>query len=146
MTKEELLALEKELTFEKFKPEYGLLIGEELLKWMKDNYKFKTGFRIRFNGLTLFQVLMPLKNEEYWLNWKEKMVLDSGHCSYYSYLNGDSPKGEVEEGYVIIPGGFPILVNGEVKGTICFSGLKAEDDHQVIVDALMKLKKQGSFR
>ena len=136
---EELLKVEKELSFEKFKPEYALLIGEELVKWAKKNYKYKMGIRIQYDGLLLFQYLLPMKNEEEWLIRKEKMVYNCGHCSYYAYLtNTDSDS-------ILMGGGFPIIVQEEIRGTICVSGLKHEDDHQIIVDTMYKLKKNHVF-
>ena len=145
MLKEELLKIEEECSFSSFKQEYGLLIGEELVKWAKENYKYKMGIRIQYDGLLLFQYLMPMKNEDLWLKRKERMVYESGHCSYYSFLNHEVPHDNTDPDYIIMGGGFPIIVNGEIHGTICVSGLKHEDDHQVIVDAIRRLKEKHVF-
>ena len=41
--------------------------------------------------------------------------------------------------------GFPINEKGEIVGTICVSGLKHNEDHQLIVDTLMTLLKEENL-
>ena len=45
-----------------------------------------------------------------------------------------------DESLVICGGGFPII-RGELRGSILVSGLIHDEDHQVIVDCLRKLKR-----
>ena len=47
---------------------------------------------------------------------------------------------EKDESLVICGGGFPLIIRGELRGSILVSGLVHDEDHQVIVDCLRKLK------
>ena len=41
---------------------------------------------------------------------------------------------EKDESLVICGGGFPLIIRGELRGSILVSGLVHDEDHQVIVD------------
>lgn len=43
------------------------------------------------------------------------------------------------DNYVICGGGFPIMEDGICRGAICISGLKHEEDHELIVEILEEL-------
>ena len=47
---------------------------------------------------------------------------------------------------VICGGGFPLIIRGELRGSILVSGLVHDEDHQVIVDCLRKIKDEGTCK
>mgnify|MGYP000558285489 FL=1 len=53
---------------------------------------------------------------------------------------------EKDESLVICGGGFPLIIRGELRGSILVSGLVHDEDHQVIVDCLRKLKDEGTCK
>ncbi|KAK5011601.1 hypothetical protein LTR39_004488 [Cryomyces antarcticus] len=89
-----------------------------------------------------------------WVSRKRATVLMWGYSTWYMHnkMGGDEKGfrdrymlGERAGDYAIHGGGFPIRVTGVegVVGVIVVSGLKQEQDHQVIVEVLQEyLKKQ----
>nr|GAT59210.1 predicted protein [Mycena chlorophos] len=94
-----------------------------------------------------------------WVARKRKTVLRWGHSTWYMRVKfrtrGDEHAetafaqmyvlGETAGQYAIHGGGFPVRVKGVegVVGVIVVSGLKQEEDHQIIVDTLREyLNKQ----
>ncbi|KAL4909161.1 hypothetical protein BDW74DRAFT_78198 [Aspergillus multicolor] len=61
------------------------------------------------------------------------------------YGLGSSSGGRNADDYAVHGGGFPVRVNGVdgVVGVIVVSGLKQEDDHQVIVETVREFIEQG---
>ena len=53
---------------------------------------------------------------------------------------------EKDESLVICGGGFPLIIRGELRGSILVSGLVHDEDHQVIVDCLRKIKDEGTCK
>lgn len=41
---------------------------------------------------------------------------------------------------------FPLIIHDELRGSILVSGLVHDEDHQVIVDCLRKLKDEGTCK
>ncbi|KAI9376563.1 hypothetical protein BJX61DRAFT_253156 [Aspergillus egyptiacus] len=62
------------------------------------------------------------------------------------YALGSSSGGKVADDYAIHGGGFPVRVKGVdgVVGVIVVSGLKQQDDHQVIVEVVKEFIGRGS--
>ena len=85
-----------------------------------------------------------------WLDRKQKTVEKYGHSSYYIYLENEENKtyqaDEKDESLVICGGGFPLIIHDELRGSILVSGLVHDEDHQVIVDCLRKLKDEGTCK
>lgn len=136
---DELLELERELSFEDFKHEDALWIGLEAINKVKSRQWRRIGVRIVFDDLLIFQYLMNDKNEDEWLKRKGHTVTQSGHCSYYVYLNRES---EAYASWISDPahgvsgGGFPIMIGGKCRGSICVSGMTQEADHALIIEVL----------
>jgi uncharacterized protein (UPF0303 family) len=61
------------------------------------------------------------------------------------YALTSSSGGRVADEFAIHGGGFPVRVKGVdgIVGVIVVSGLKQEDDHQVIVEVLREFIEQG---
>ena len=98
----------------------------------------------------IFQYLMDGKKGVIWLDRKQKTVEKYGHSSYYIYLENEENKtyqeDEKDESLVICGGGFPLIIHDELRGSILVSGLVHDEDHQVIVDCLRKLKDEGTCK
>lgn len=80
------------------------------------------------------------------MNWsirKRNSVLMFGHSTMWlnEKLKGEYPLLEARYGlnsedYTLLEGSFPILTHSGVIGAISVSGLKPQEDHQIIVDTL----------
>ena len=141
MTKEEVLQLEKELSFQKFNNHDVYQLGQIIVNHIEKNQLKNVRIRIVLDGDIVFQYLM---------DGKKKTVEKYGHSSYYIYLeneeNGTYQADEKDESLVICGGGFPLIIQNELRGCILVSGLAHDEDHQVIVDCLRKLKDEGSCK
>ena len=141
LNKEDVIKQEKELSFDKFTHELALKFGLEIVHYIQSQQLKSIGIRITYKDLLVFQYLMDGKQEDIWLKRKERTVLESGHSSYYTFLNQEKYAQWINnDQYTIGGGGFPIIENHKVVGAICVSGLKHDEDHQLIVSTLQKLK------
>ena len=144
MTKEEVLQLEKELSFQEFNNHDAYQLGQIIVDHIEKNHLKNVRIRIVLDKDIIFQYLMDGKKGVIWLDRKQKTVEKYGHSSYYIYLENEENKtyqeDEKDESLVICGGGFPLIIHDELRGSILVSGLVHDEDHQVIVDCLRKLK------
>lgn len=139
---DDLLQLEKRYTFENFKNEQALEFGQNICKLIEERKLKNVRIRVKFNHDLVFQYLMNDKKGEMWLDRKEKTVMESGHSSLYVFYHiEDYNYMKDNNEYAVCGGGFPLIENGEVRGVFCVSGLKDTEDHQLILDALGRMKK-----
>ena len=150
MTKEEVLQLEKELSFQEFNNHDVYQLGQIIVDHIEKNHLKNVRIRIVLDKDIVFQYLMDGKKGVVWLDRKQKTVEKYGHSSYYIYLeneeNGTYQEDEKDESLVICGGGFPLIIQNELRGSILISGLAHDEDHQVIVDCLRKLKDEGTCK
>lgn len=150
MTKEEVLQLEKELSFQEFNNHAAYQLGQIIVDHIEKNHLKNVRIRIVLDGDIVFQYLMDGKKGVIWLDRKQKTVEKYGHSSYYIYLENEENKtyqeDEKDESLVICGGGFPLIIQNELRGSILVSGLVHDEDHQVIVDCLRKLKDEGTCK
>jgi len=140
----DVIQQEKELCFHDFNHEKAFLFGMAVLDIVKKENLKNVRIRVTYNNDIIFQYLMNGKTSETWLDRKEKTVLESKHSSLYVFYNQDNYSHMVnDDNYAVCGGGFPLIVNNEVKGTFIISGLSHEEDHQLIIDALRKIYKGG---
>lgn len=143
MDKNEVLQTESIYQFEEFKHEDAWHLGVNILKEVRDRELRRVGIRFVFDGVIIFQYLMDGKNEDQWARRKENVVLESGHSSYYVFLDQENQPFVNDETHVVCGGGYPIIVQGEVRGCITVSGQRDHvDDHQLIINALERYFKQ----
>lgn len=152
-TAQEILKQERELTFEDFSHKDAHDLAEAILSIYPGFIEGKTiteglGIRIFMDGLLVYQYLGNDKNEDSWLRRKENTVLLTKHSSIYVWTqyeeNGGYREFENDERYVICGGGFPLVVKGEFRGSICVSGLEHRDDHRLLILGIEKfLKTRG---
>lgn len=143
MNQEDILKQEQDLSFDQFTHEFALKFGLEIVHYIQSHQLKSVGIRIVYKDLLIFQYLMDGKKEDMWLKRKVRTVLESGHSSYYTFFNQEQyPEWIDNDNYTLGGGGFPIIENNQVVGAICVSGLKHDEDHQLIVDTLRKLMKE----
>ena len=136
-------AEEKELRFSDFQSEDALSFAQKVTDWAKENKTKPLGIRITKDGLLILQYLMDGKKEDNWLKRKERTVLESGHSSLYVSEHADAyPQMKDSDLYCVGGGGFPLVIQGELRGAVCVSGLVHTDDHALIVRMLRKVKKE----
>jgi len=97
-------------------------------------------------GKTLFHFNSDLAtpDNDNWLRRKRNTVLHFQHSSKYLFLKVKGDQDQIETKYGLskldharIHGGFPLRVkDAGMIGTICVSGLKPEEDHDLIIDTL----------
>jgi uncharacterized protein (UPF0303 family) len=142
---EQCIAEEKRLTLTHFTSEDAYRIGVMMVeKAIKEDLPI--GIDITAYGKQLFHFNSDLASpdNDNWLRRKRNTVMHFHHSSKYFYLkvNGDqdlihSKYGLSKEDYATIHGGFPIrLIDAGVIGAICVSGMKPEQDHELITDTL----------
>ena len=118
MTKEEVLQLEKELSFQEFNNHAAYQLGQIIVDHIEKNHLKNVRIRIVLDKDIVFQYLM----------------------------DGTYQEDEKDESLVICGGGFPLIIRGELRGSILVSGLVHDEDHQVIVDCLRKIKDEGTCK
>lgn len=138
-SKNDVLALESKLVFDEFNDDIATAIIEKGLEVAKENYNRPIGIRIFLKDNLYKQYLMEGVSEG-WLLRKEKVCLETKHSSYYIFLdNIDTHQYDYmidDESYGICGGSFPLIVNNEFTGVITCTGLRPQEDHQVVVDSL----------
>lgn len=107
-------------------------------------YNKNIGVRIIFNG----EELSSSYNDEnvQWLKRKEHTVNMTGHSSYYVFLNNIRTHQYdymiENEDYAICGGGFPLIINNEIAGTIACTGLRPHEDHDVVIHGINYIKER----
>ena len=121
----DLLELEKKYSLE--------IIKEEGLKPVR--------IRVKKDDDIVFQYFMDTKVGDSWVVRKEVTVLESNHSSLYVYEHSDDYSYMINnDDYAVCGGGFPLIINNEVRGVFVISGLEHTEDHDLIIRALDKLK------
>ena len=132
---------EKEIQFDEFLNEDAFRFGMKVTGWAEENSSRPLGIRITKDGLLIFQYLMNGKKEDTWLKRKERTVLESGHSSLYVFEHADDyPEMKDNDLYCVGGGGFPLIIGGQLHGSICVSGLVHTEDHALIVRMLNEIK------
>ena len=138
----ELEALEKALQFPSFDSDDALRLGNLLYQKAKPRGAVAIRITREEDALPLFQIIMNGKTQRH-LDFgeaKRQTVLHTKHCNMWALVK------EVVDGGLELftedspcltgSGGFPIIVNGELYGTIFVSGLHEGQDQFVLVEAL----------
>lgn len=137
MDKERVIQDEKEVVFTEFTHELGYQIAQRIIEKVQERKLKPVGVRILLDDLVIFQYLMDGKNESNWLKRKEKTVLESGHSSLHVFFHQDEYNEWIDdEQYAVCGGGFPLIIDGKVRGAICVSGLKHDEDHELLTETV----------
>lgn len=143
---ESILSLEKDYDFDEVTNSDIELMAEAMFIAAKKFAK-PVGVRIIKDGQTIFESLQsPLGEDSLgWLSRKEKVVNETGHSSYYIFLdNITSHRNDhmiMDESYGICGGSFPLIISGVVRGTVTCTGLRPEEDHYVVIEGLESMRK-----
>lgn len=141
---EELEEAEKAFLFHEFSSDTALSLGTVLVNTAKKYDDDIAALIIReSDGAPVFQYIGDNKAERNikFALMKRNTVLKTGHCSLWAMAKAQT-EGGLDDVFVgsnnclPVGGAFPIYVNGELKATICLSGLHDGMDHALIVDAL----------
>ncbi|NRD79491.1 heme-degrading domain-containing protein [Bacillus sp. BRMEA1] len=144
---EKIKKQEEHLLFKRFTNENALEIGLYIVESAKKINK-PVAINILKNGQTIFHYAMDgtAPDQDEWIKRKSNVVLRHHHSSYYMRLYNELKNRSYFEFYSVSPyefalhgGAFPINVEGTgVIGVITVSGLAQEEDHELIIEALMK--------
>lgn len=135
-----VIAQEKEFVFETFTNKDALIFGLKVLEIVEKEQLKNVRIRVKYDGDIVFQYMMDGKKGDIWLNRKEKTVMESGHSSLYVFEHeSEYAYMKDNDDYAVCGGGFPIIVNGELKGCFITSGLAHEEDHDLIIKALKEI-------
>lgn len=128
------------ITFKEFTNKDALKFGLKVLEIVeKENLK-NVRIRVKYNNDVVFQYLMDGKVGETWLNRKENTVMTSKHSSLYVFEHiEDYGYMKDNDDYAVCGGGYPLIVNDELKGCFCVSGLAHDEDHDLIVRVLKEM-------
>lgn len=132
---------EKIYRFDTFSHEDALTFGMNVLQIVKEENLKNVRIRVKYEDDIVFQYLMNGKKGEKWLDRKENTVRESQHSSLYTFDHDkDFEYMKDNDDYAVCGGGFPLIVNDEVKGAFLVSGLEHTEDHNLIIKALRKMK------
>ena len=137
-------AEEKELTFKHFTREDAWDLGLAVREYSKKIGK-NVCIQITVNELAIFRYFPEgvTKNNLRWMERKHNMIMmrnmSSRRAEIMMKLQGKTLADWVmdPDQFAAIGGGFPIRVEGVgLIGSVCVSGLPAEEDHELLVEAL----------
>lgn len=144
--KKDILDLENQYQFTNMNEDIAQVIIQNMINASK-KYEKPIGGRIIFQEKVLGQFLMGDLGEDSltWLSRKEKVCNEVKHSSYYAFLdsmdNNDYEHMIFDETYGLCGGSFPLIINGKMEGTISATGLRPNEDHDVVVSAIKETLK-----
>ncbi|MBP7197059.1 MAG: heme-binding protein [Anaerolineaceae bacterium] len=145
----EIEALETSLALDAVTPEILLELGTSIARKALDE-NLPIGVEIRLGELCAFcfaaRDVSP--NTQNWINRKLNTCDFFGHSTLWVYEKTGGDASLLDTKYRLdlhlatnAPGGIPLILKGFGKvGAIAVSGLAAQDDHDLIVDALRNLQ------
>jgi uncharacterized protein (UPF0303 family) len=141
---EQIENLEKQYVFDKFDRTTAYAIGTMMAN-KAINQNLPITIEVYLNDMVVYRY-SHTGSQPINMNWsirKRNSVLMFGHSTMWlnEKLKGDyallsARYGLNSEDYTLLEGSFPILTQSGVIGAISVSGLKPQEDHQIIVDTL----------
>lgn len=141
---EQIEQLEKQFVFDTFDRVTAYDIGTKIAN-KAIAQQLPITIEVYLNDMTVYRYSHTGSNPIN-MNWsirKRNSVLMFGHSTMWlnEKLKGEYPLLEARYGlnsedYTLLEGSFPILTHSGVIGAISVSGLKPQEDHQIIVDTL----------
>ena len=146
---EDILALENELIFVMFDEAMAKKMVKYAMSYATQKYQKPIGIRITYQGKIIEQCLMG-EVKDLWLGRKEKVCLETGHSSYAIFLdNMESHTYDFmveDESYGVCGGSFPLMVGKKGCGAITCTGLRPQEDHDVVVESIRLVKKEDFLK
>ena len=131
---------QEELRFKAFNQNIARQIIQQIIEVAK-KYEKPYASRIIYKDKIIAEY-SELENST-WLSRKEKVCHETKHSSYYIFLdNIQSHHYDYminDERYGICGGSFPLYEKDVFVGSITFTGLRPQEDHAVIIQALEKI-------
>ncbi|KAK3838669.1 MAG: hypothetical protein JOS17DRAFT_302246 [Linnemannia elongata] len=146
-----LLAQEEELQFLRFTNDDALTLGTRLVTLAKEKTPYKgITVAITRNGQLLFHHAMQgtTVDNENWIRRKTNTTVRLQHSSYYiGRLLATKDQTEMEQSYKVPAadyachgGAFPLIIKDVgCVGAIVASGLKQDEDHALVVQAIREM-------
>lgn len=136
--------MKEPVTFTSFTNEDAYTFTETVVSIVKEQELRPVRIRVYLNGDVVSQYLMDGKKSDEWLARKQNTVMKTGHSGLYVYEHADSYQELLnDEKYAVCGGGYPIYVDHELKGALCISGLEHTEDHDLILQAIEKMKERS---
>ena len=136
----DVLKQEQELTFKTFTNQDALNFGLKVLEIVEREQLRNIRIRVKYDNDIIFQYMMNGKVGDMWLNRKENTVMESKHSSLYVFEHeSEYAYMKDNDNYAVCGGGFPLVVDGELRGCFIVSGLEHEEDHDLIIKALKEI-------
>jgi uncharacterized protein (UPF0303 family) len=136
---------QNQINFNEFLHINALNMGINALMIVKERKLRRIGIRIKLDDKLVFQYLMDGKNEDNYLKGKENVVIKTGKSSMFVYDHQDDYQELLNDSnYCVSGGALPIMINGEIRGSISISGMTQELDHSLAQEVLQNAH-QKSF-
>lgn len=131
---------QEEYQFKTFNQNIARQIIQQIIEVAKEyNKPFASRIIYKEKVIAMYNELENIS----WLSRKEKVCHETKHSSYYIFL--DNMQSHLydyminDESYGICGGSFPLYEKDEFVGSITFTGLRPQEDHGVIIQALEKI-------
>ena len=138
-------ALEARLSFTTLNRQDLFKIGTALAeKALKEKLPIVIDIRLGDVCVYRFAAEETTSNTETWVKRKQRAVAFFGHSTLWLSEKVKGDEQLLESKYALdsksvtcVPGGFPLILKGTGPvGTVCVSGLKPEEDHRLVTEAL----------
>ena len=128
---------QNQINFNEFLHMDAFNIGVNALMIVKERKLRRIGIRIMLENKLVFQFLMDGKNEDNYLKGKENVVIKTGKSSMFVYEHQNDYQDLLNDSnYCVSGGALPIMINGELRGSISISGMTQELDHALAQEVL----------
>jgi len=128
---------QNQINFNEFLHINALNMGINALMIVKERKLRRIGIRVKLDDKLVFQYLMDGKNEDNYLKGKENVVIKTGKSSMFVYDHqNDYQELLNDSNYCVSGGALPIMINGEIRGSISISGMTQELDHALAQEVL----------
>lgn len=133
---------EKIIKFNKFENNDALTFAKKVLEHVEKEKLGPVRIRVFYRDQIVFQFIPSGKKGDEWLDRKQFLVMATGHSSYYVFNHQeDFPYLTNNPDIVHTGGGYPLYVNDQLMGAFIVSGLRHDQDHQLIINALKEMEK-----
>lgn len=144
-TDQALEILEGQLTFKHFTSADALRWAQIVIDRVQADQLKPVALRVVLDEQIVLQYLMPGRKDAGWVARKVFMVLQTHHSSLYTFLHREETPyrdWETDDRYAICGGGFPLVIDRELRGAFAISGLRHDQDHALLVASLQQLQKE----